>query len=121
MNYSVRNEVIYSAEVLKSNLCDYNHACILVKSNITIIGQNVTQVACKNCAPFTKCITKIYETTIEDVEDLYLVMPMYNMLENSSSYSDTTGILSFYFKDETTDFNVDIANTLNISYMRLYY
>ena len=48
-------------------------------------------------------------------------MPMYNMLENSSSYSDTTGILSFYFKDEATDFNVDIANTLNISYMRLYY
>ena len=37
-NYDVGNEVIYNTEVLKSNLCDYNHAYILVRGNITIIA-----------------------------------------------------------------------------------
>ena len=43
---------------------------ILAKSNITILGNNGTQVAFKNFALFTKCITKIDGTTIGDAEDL---------------------------------------------------
>ena len=39
-------------EVLKSNLCDYNDAYILARSNITIIGYPITQAEFKNCAPF---------------------------------------------------------------------
>ena len=55
---------MYSTEVLKSNLFDYNDAYILVKSDITIVGRNFdTQVAFKICAPFIKCITKIDGTT----------------------------------------------------------
>ena len=50
----------------------------------------------KNCAPFTKCITTIDVTTIDDAKDLDLVMPMYNLLEYSSNYSETTGSLWFY-------------------------
>ena len=38
-------------------------------------------------------------------------MPMYNLLECSSNYSDTTGSLWFYSKDESTNFNAAIANT----------
>ena len=60
-NYGVRNEIIYNTAVLKSNLCDYNDAYILVRGDITIIGHQVTQVAYKNCAPFIKCITKLME------------------------------------------------------------
>ena len=58
-NYNPRNEIIYNAEVLKSNLCDFHYAYILVRDDITIRGNQVTQVAFKNYAPFTKCITKI--------------------------------------------------------------
>ena len=55
---------MYSTEVLKSNLFDYNDTYILVKSDITIVGRNFeTQVAFKICAPFIKCITKIDGTT----------------------------------------------------------
>ena len=43
----------------------------------------MTQVAFKNCAPFTKCFTKIDETTIDDAEDLYSVMPMHNLIKYS--------------------------------------
>ena len=51
-------------------------------TNITITGHQATKVAFKNCAPFTKCITKIDETTIDVAENLDLVMPMYNLLEH---------------------------------------
>ena len=51
MSYSVGNEVIYSREVLKSNLGDNNDAYILVRGDITIIGHNVIQADFKNCAP----------------------------------------------------------------------
>ena len=85
--------------MLKSNLCNYNDAYILVNGDIAIIGDYVTQVAFKNCAPFIKCITEIDVKTIDDAEDLDLVMSMYNLLEYSWNYSDTTGILWFYLKD----------------------
>ena len=49
--------------------------------------------------------------TIDDAEDLNLVMPMYDWIEYSSNYSEITGSLWFYSKDEATDFNADIANT----------
>ena len=75
-NYDVGNETIYNTEVLKSNFYNYNDAHMLVRGNITIIGHQVTKLAFKNCAPFTKCFTKIAGTTIDDTEDLDLVMPM---------------------------------------------
>ena len=90
-NYDVGNEIIYIMEVLKSNLCDQNDAYILVRGGITITGHQVTQVAFKKCAPFTKCITKIDETTIDDAENLNLVMLMCILIEYSSNYSETTG------------------------------
>ena len=109
-NYDAVNEITFNTEVLKSNLCDYNDAYILLRGNITIIGHQVTQVAFKNCAQFTKCVTEITGTTIDDAEDLDLVMLMYNLLEYSSNYSETTGSLWFYFKGEATHFNIDIVN-----------
>ena len=80
VTYDVGNEIIYNTEVLKSNLCDYHDAYILVKGDITVTAAPATQVSFKNCAPVTKCITKIDGTTADDAEDLDLVMPMYNLL-----------------------------------------
>ena len=56
-----------------------------------------------------KRITKIYEITIDDTENIHLVIPMYNLLEYTSNYSDTTSSL-FFNKNEATDFdnNYDI-------------
>ena len=58
----------------------------------------------------TNCITEIDGKTIDDAEDLDLVMSMYNFLEYSSNYSDKTGSLRFYSKDELTYFSADNAN-----------
>ena len=60
-------------------------------------------MALKNCALFTNCITKIDGTTKDDDKDLNFVMPMYNLLECSSNYSDTTG------KDEVNNFDANIV------------
>ena len=62
--------------MLKPNLCDYNDACYLVKGNISITGHQATQVAFNNCALFTNVLQKRDRTTIDDAEDLDLVMPM---------------------------------------------
>ena len=69
--------MIYNKEVLKSNLFDYNDACMLVRDDIITAAHNhAASEALKNCAPFTKCIIKIDGTTIDDAEELELVMPM---------------------------------------------
>ena len=110
-NYDVGNEIIYNTKVSKSNLCDYNDAYILVRGDITVAAAPETKVSFKNCAPFTKCITHIDETAIDDAEELDLVIPMYYLIKHSSNYSETTG--RFYSKDEVTNFNADIANDNN--------
>ena len=112
VNYDVGNEVMYNTEVLKSNLYDYNDAYVLVRGDIIIKAHNnPSLVAFKNWAPFIKCITKIDGTTTYNAEDLDLVMPLPNLIEYSSDYSDMPGGSWFYSKHEATDFDADIANT----------
>ena len=111
VKYSVGNNSIYSTKAFKSNLCDYSDAYILVNDDITVTNVPTTQVAFKNCAPYTKCITKIDGAIIDVIEELDLVVPMYNLVEYSPNYTDTTGSLWFYSEDEATDIGIDIENT----------
>ena len=96
-NYDVRNESI-NTEVSKSNRCDYNDGYISVRGDITIIGHNLTQVAFKNCTTFTKCITKTDRRTVDDAEDLDLIMSIYNLLEYNSNYSERYRVYGFVLK-----------------------
>ena len=66
-NYDVGNEIIYNTEKLMSILWDYSDAYILVKGDIIITAHNKpTPIAFKNFAPFFRCVTKMYGTTIND-------------------------------------------------------
>ena len=71
------------------------------------------QVLFKNCASFTKCVTKIDGTTIDNAQDLDLVMLMYNLIEYSSNYSGETGSLWSYSKDKATNFSNNMENMDN--------
>ena len=102
-NYDVGNEIIFNTEVLKSHLCDYNDAYILVKGDITVTEAPATQVSFKNFSPFTKCIAKVDGKILDGAEDLDLVMPMYNLIEYISNYSETTRSLWFNNNIENTD------------------
>ena len=68
--YNSANEITYNTKVLKSSLCEYNDAYILIRGDITVTAAPATQVAFKNCALFTGCITEIDGTTTDDAEDL---------------------------------------------------
>ena len=111
VNYNVGNGFIYNTKVLISTFWDYNNAYILVRGDITIIRNQATQAESKNCIPFNKYITKIDGRTIDNVEDLDLVMSMYNLIEHSAYYPETTESSLFYSEDEATDSNADIVNT----------
>ena len=94
--------------MLKSSLCDYSDAYILVKGTISVnntvalgAGANNTnkKVIFKNCAPFSNCISEINNTQIDNAKDIDIVMPMYNLIEYSDNYAKTTGSLWQYCKD----------------------
>ena len=108
------NSIKFKTTMLRSNLCDYADAYILVKGTITITGagnDDATKqadergkgVTFKNCAPFTKCINRINNTEIDNAKDIDTVMPMYNLIEYSDSYSKTSGSLWQYYKDDPND------------------
>ena len=88
-NYGARNEIIWNTEVLTVNLCHYIDAYIFVRGDIAVVGIHATQVAFKNSAPFTDCVTKIGRTTVDGAKDFELVMPISNFSENSPNYFDT--------------------------------
>ena len=57
----------------------------------------------KNCAPFTKCISRINNSDINNAQDIDIVMSMNNLIEYSDNYSKTSGSISQYYKDEPND------------------
>ena len=91
-NKSIR----FKTPMLRSNLCDYSDAYILVKGTVTVNGvvngaeneilRRNRPLILKNNAPFVSCMTKINNEFIEDADDLDIVMPMYNLLEYSKNY-----------------------------------
>ena len=86
----------FETKVIKSNLCDYSDAYILVTGNITATGGDAnTRVAFKNCAPFTKCITHINDEHVDNADNLDIIMPMYNLIEYSDNHSDTSSLWQF--------------------------
>ena len=118
-NYSHENPIKFWTNSLESSLCDYLDAYILVTGNIKVVGaDDNTKVAFKNCSPFRKCRTEINETFIDEADFINIAMPMYNLIEYSDNYSDTSGSLWQFKRDEiegNVDLTVDGNNILNNS------
>ena len=100
--YPVNKQIKFKTPMLRSSLCDYADAYILVKGNITVnntaaegaaVNNAAKKVIFKQCAPFTNCISKINNTQIDNAEYIDIVMPMYNLIEYSDNYSKTSGSL----------------------------
>ena len=135
-------------------LCDFNDAYIIAKGNITVVKKIFTaddfeapnntednatatnnannnafgekKLFFKNNAPFINCFSKINGVKIDNVEDLDVVIPMYNLLEYSKNYKKTTGRLQNYYRDEpnrgTDDDNIihSILNSKSFDYKANY-
>ena len=106
-------DIKFKTTILRSNLCDYADAYILVNLTITITGnagppsgrtgaqlldagqsdKRDKSVIFKNCSPFTKCISRTNNTDIDTAWDIDIVMPVYYLIEYSDNYSKTSGSL----------------------------
>ena len=97
-------------------MCDYADAYILVDGTIRGTGSNNnTRLALKNCAPFIKCNLEINDEDVDTAENLDIVIPMYNLIEHSDNYQDSSATLYQYKRDEPPEDN-SIANlTVNNS------
>ena len=104
-NYSqgddVQSIVKFDTEIVRPFLCDYPDAYILVTGNIKVQnGNEATRVAIKNCHPFTRASFKLNNEKVDTAYNLDLAMNLYNMLEYSDKYADTTGSLYQYKRPE---------------------
>ena len=106
--YSVNSQIQSKTSMLRSSLCDYNDAYILVSATITVPNTGIAanpnnrkNIIIKNCAPFTNCISETNTRQIENAKDIGMVMPMYNLTEYSDNYSKTSGSLWQYYRDES--------------------
>ena len=119
--YSPNKQIRFKTSMLRSILCDYSDAYILVKGNVSVnntatdgAAANNTniKVIFKNFAPFINCISKINNTQIDNAEYIDIVMPMYNLIEYNDNYSKTSGSLWQYCKEiPAIDNDWDIADS----------
>ena len=104
--------------MLRSHLCDYSDAYIVVKGTITIVRPNGAkrnkEVIFKNNAPFINCISKINGVKIDNAEDLDVVMPMYNLLEYSKNYKKQQVVYGIIIEMNQIILFLLILNLLNI-------
>ena len=82
----------YDTRLLKPNLCDGT-----IRATNAL---NATRLALKNCAPFTKCNLEINDEHVDTAENLDIVMPMYNLIEYSDNYQESSATLYQYKRDE---------------------
>ena len=117
-NYLPDNEIKFLTSSLESSLCDYSDAYILVTGNIRITrGNNNIKAVFKNCAPFKNCRTEINETFVDKTEHINIAMPMYNLIEYSDNYSDTSGSLWQFKRDEIEgNNNLTVDNSSSFKY-----
>ena len=116
--YNENKSIRFKTPILRSDLCDYTDAYILVNGKITVAANQPKDrqnrpLILKNNAPFVSCITRINNELIEDADDLDIVMPMYNLLEYSKNYRKTIGSLYNYYRDELNDY-ANLNNLLTI-------
>ena len=112
--YNTNSQVKFKTSMLRSSLCDYSDAYILVSGTITITGAGNEDAArrldernkgviSKNCASFTDCISEINNTQIDNAKYIDVVMPIYNLIEFSDNYSKKSKCLWQFYRDYPND------------------
>ena len=110
------NSIKFETETNKSSLCDYSDASILVTGDITVNANDDTHVAFKNCAPFSTCKTEINDLFIDEANHIYIAILMHNLIEYTDNYSDTSGSLWQFKRDEVQADNADFTGTNSKSF-----
>ena len=107
--YKQGNTIRFKTETTKSSLYDYSDAFILVTGNTTVAASNNIDIAFKNCAPCSTCKTVINDVFLDEANYIYIAMLMYNLIEYSDNYSDTSGSLWQFKRDEISANNANFT------------
>ena len=121
--YKPSKQIRFKTSMLRSDLCYFSDAYIVVKGEVTVTGVSNNSkknkpLAFKNNPPFTNYISKINNVLIDNAEYLDVVMPMYNLIEYSKNYRKTTGSLWNYYRDELS-YDTNDNNNLNKNVINL--
>ena len=82
-------------------MADYADAYILVTSNVTVVGgDGDTKVAFKNCGIFTRSLIHLNDEHVNTSDNLDLIVNIYNLIEYSDNYADSTASLYHFKKQE---------------------
>ena len=121
--YSFNKNIRFKTSMLRSYLCDYSDAYIVVKGTIDLLATAANEndkvqknVTFKNNASFSSCITKINSALIDNAEDLHIVMPMYSLLKYSQNYSMALGSFWNYYRDEIDDVDDNASDGKSFNY-----
>ena len=80
----------FKTSMIRSNLCDYSDAYILVTGTITVpntaaagatVNNTNKKVKFKTCAPFIDCITEMNNTQVDHAQKIDTAKPMNNLIE----------------------------------------
>ena len=117
--YNPTKHMRFKKSMLRSNLCDFSDAYIVVNCTITVADPNDAindkKLALKINDPFTFYISKINNTIIDSAEDLNIIKPLYNVIEYSKSYLKTTRSLWNYYTYKPNSEVCDESNNVNHS------
>ena len=134
-SYLHHDPIKFLTKSIESSLCDYSDAYILFTGDIavtrtiaaTAAGNNLqrkqplaaaTQVAFKNCAPFKDCRREIDDTFIYYADFINIAMPMYNLIEHSENYSDSSGSLRGFKRDDVVN-NEDVTMIIMLLHLNI--
>ena len=96
----------YDTRVLKPSLCDYAEAYILIDGTIRAAAADAnTRLALKTCALSTKCNLEINDEHVDTAENLDITIPMYNLIEYSDNYQDSSATFYQYERDEPPEYD----------------
>ena len=129
--YDTNSQTEFKNSMLKSSLCDYSDAYILLKRSLTVpkttaagaAGNNDNKkVIFKNCTPFTDCLSKINNTQVHNAKDVDAITSKYNLIEYSNNYTKKIENFWQYYRDKpavndngvNADFNkANVTNSFN--------
>ena len=116
--FNTNSQIKFKTSMLRSSLCNYSDAYILVSGTITVPNTGIAAnsnirkiIAIKNYTPFTDYISEINNTQIDNAIYIDIIMSVYDLIEYSDKYSKTSGILWQYYRDDLfLNKNGDIAD-----------
>ena len=89
--YKQYDSIKFEIESIRSTLCGYFDAFIFVTGGIRVNARTDTHVLFKSYRPFSTCKTKINDAFVDEANYIYIVMPMYKLIEYNDNYSVTLG------------------------------